>query len=105
MEDYSAKMCHLDVTNLHYYTFHPKSERPFKSVIRPRPGETPAEVMSNEREALGFSVITVREMMAKRLPLHRDNQDVKLPLYLATLTRSEKSLDIFKSIQPEPCHH
>jgi hypothetical protein len=49
--------------------------------------------MSNERVALCFSVITVRQMMAKRLPLHRGNQEGKLPLYLATLTRSEKSLD------------
>jgi hypothetical protein len=105
MEDYSAKICHLDMTNLQYYTFHPKSERHLKSVILQRPGETPAEVMSNEREALGFSVITVHQMMAKRLPLHRGNQDVKLPLYLATLTRSEKFLEKFKFVRPEPCHH
>jgi hypothetical protein len=105
MEDYSAKICRLDMTNLQYYTFHPKSERPLKSVIRQPPGETPAEVISNEREALGFSVITVHQMMAKHLPLHRSNQDVKLPLYLATLTRSEKSQEKFKFFRPEPCHH
>jgi hypothetical protein len=80
MADYSVTMCHFDVTNLHYYTIHPKSERPVKSVIRQRPGDTPKGGMSNETKGLDFSVITFHQMMAKHIPPHGSIQDFIIPL-------------------------
>jgi hypothetical protein len=52
MTDYSAIMRHSDAQNLPYYTFHPKSTKPMKAVIRHLPGNTPAEDISNEWVAL-----------------------------------------------------
>jgi hypothetical protein len=51
---------------LPYYTYHPRSQKHVKAVIRQLPGDTPAEDISNERMALGFSVVTVRQMTASR---------------------------------------
>jgi hypothetical protein len=66
MADYSAIKHHLEQNSLHFYTFHPKSEKPIKTVIRHLPGHTPAEHISNELVALKFSVISVRQMTASR---------------------------------------
>jgi hypothetical protein len=41
MADYSAIRAYFDSNQLHYYTFHPKYEKPIKAVIRQLPGGTP----------------------------------------------------------------
>jgi len=55
--DYSALMRHL--------------VKPVKAVIRPLPGDTPAEDISNELAASGYSVFSVRRMTYTR-PKHQD---------------------------------
>jgi hypothetical protein len=64
--DYSTILRRLDPRKVSYYTFHPKSLKPVKAVIRQLPGDAPAEDVSNELVALGYSVISVRQMLATR---------------------------------------
>jgi hypothetical protein len=66
MADYSAIRAHFDGRNLNYYTFHPKSEKPIKAVIRHLPIDTTAEDISNGLTELGFRVLSVRQMTANR---------------------------------------
>jgi len=66
MEDYVTLKKHLDQNQTHYYTFHPKAEKPIKAVIRHLPGETPAEDIANELLALGYKVHNVRQMTTTR---------------------------------------
>jgi hypothetical protein len=40
---YSAITRHFYPNNLHYFTFHPKSERPIKAAVRHPPSNTPAD--------------------------------------------------------------
>jgi hypothetical protein len=42
MADYVAIKRHFDHSQLSYFTFHPKCEKPIKSVIRHLPSDTPA---------------------------------------------------------------
>lgn len=64
--DYSAIMSHLGAGKLPYYTYHPKILKNMKAVIRPLPGDTPAEDITNELMALGFTIISVRQMSTSR---------------------------------------
>jgi hypothetical protein len=66
MADYLAIKRHFDLSQLGYFTFHPKSEKPIKAVIRHLPSDTPAEDISQELTALGFNVISVRQMTTSR---------------------------------------
>jgi hypothetical protein len=43
MADFSANRSHFGSNNLPYFTFHPKSQKPVKSVIRHLPVSFPAE--------------------------------------------------------------
>jgi hypothetical protein len=95
MADYSAIKHHLEQNILQFCTFHPKSEKPIKAAIRHLPGDTPAEDISNELVALGFSVISVQQMTANRQLPKGETQIVNLPLFPDTLARSEKSKEIF----------
>jgi hypothetical protein len=47
MADYSAIRAYFDSNALHYFTFHPKSEKHVKAVIRRLPNDTPAEDISS----------------------------------------------------------
>jgi hypothetical protein len=58
MADYSAMKSYLRKNNHHYFIFSPNSEKPIKAVIHHLPADTPAEVISNSLEDLGFNVIT-----------------------------------------------
>jgi hypothetical protein len=85
MADYSAIKHHLEQN-----TFHPKSEKPIKAVFRHLPGDTPAEDISNELVALGFSVISVRQMTASRQLPQGGTQIVNFSLFLVTLARNQR---------------
>jgi hypothetical protein len=52
--------------------FYPKSLRPVKAVIRHLSGNIPAEDISNELVALGFSVISVRQLAATKSSLREE---------------------------------
>jgi hypothetical protein len=90
MEDYLILKKHLDQNQTHYYTFHPKAEKPIKAVIRHLPGETPAEDIANELLASGYKVHNVRQMTSTRQQ-SGGSQPQALPLFLITLERNEKS--------------
>jgi hypothetical protein len=96
MADYAAVRAHLENKNLSYYTFHPKSEKPIKAVIRHLPSDTPAEDISNGLQDLGFSVISVRQMTANRQSPEGGSMKINLPLFLVTLCRNSTSPEIFK---------
>jgi hypothetical protein len=66
MVDYSAIRAHFDSQKYHYYTFHTKSEKPIKAVIRQLPTNTPAEDISSSLQDLGFSIINVKQMTSSR---------------------------------------
>jgi hypothetical protein len=98
MADYSAIMRHLDALNLPYFTYHSKSLKPVKAVIRHLPGDTPGEENSNELVALGFNIIIVRQITAsRRLPTHK-HLSLSPSLFMVTLAGNEKSPEIFKLI-------
>jgi len=90
MADYLAIKRYLE-QKIPFYTFHPKSVKPIKAVIRHLPGSIPAEDIAKELQALGFSIISVRQMTSKRL-----QAPPNLPLFLVTLPRSDKSQEIFQ---------
>jgi hypothetical protein len=60
-------------------------------VVRYLPDNTPAEYIANELLALGFKVISVRQMTSTR-----PQAPANLPLFLVTQPRGEKSQEIFK---------
>jgi hypothetical protein len=75
---YSAILRHLEARNLSFYTFHPYSLKPLKEIIVHLLGDTPAEDTSNELVALGFAVISVRQMIASN-PNLREEPTKNLP--------------------------
>jgi hypothetical protein len=96
MADYSAIKDHFDSKAFHYFTFHPKSEKPIKAVIRHLPMDTPAEDLSKGLQDLGFSVLSVKQMTASRPSPEGGSRTSNLPLFLITLTRNPKSQEIFQ---------
>jgi hypothetical protein len=69
-------MRHLDADNLHYHTFHSKSQMPIKAVIRHFASDTPTEDASNVLVTVGFSVVSVRQVTANRPLPHGDTQNI-----------------------------
>jgi hypothetical protein len=59
MADYLALTGHLYASTIPYCTFHPKSVKSVKAVIRHLPGDAATKDISDEIVALGFSVISV----------------------------------------------
>ncbi|XP_023714241.1 uncharacterized protein LOC111868088 [Cryptotermes secundus] len=95
MADFSAIKTFLESTNLSYFTFFPKSEKPIKAVIRHLPHNTPAEDISDGLMSLGFDVISVKQMTSRRTP-PEGTDNIYLPLFLITLPRTEKSQEVFR---------
>jgi hypothetical protein len=60
MKSYPAK------NNRHNFTFSPNSEKLIKAIIHHLPLDTPAEVISNSLEDLGFNVINMKQTTATR---------------------------------------
>jgi hypothetical protein len=93
--DYKAVKSFFETKSLSYYTFYPKVEKPIKAVICHLPIKTPAEDIADGLLDLGFDVISVRQMStARRSP--EGSTSITLPLFLVTLPRTAKSLDLFK---------
>ncbi|XP_023721037.1 uncharacterized protein LOC111871883 [Cryptotermes secundus] len=95
MADFLAIKNFLESTNLSYFTFFPKSEKPFKAVIRHLPHNTPAEDISDILVSLGFDVISVKQMISRLTP-PEGTKNTYLPLFLITLPRTEKSQEAFQ---------
>jgi hypothetical protein len=54
MADFSAIKFYLEEEKLNSFSFYPKNEKPFKTIILHIPIDTPAEDISNGLVALGF---------------------------------------------------
>jgi hypothetical protein len=66
MADYHAIKKHLEEKKIPYYTFHPKSVKPIKAIIRHLPGNNPAKDIAKELQAIGFTAISVWQLTSKR---------------------------------------
>jgi hypothetical protein len=96
MVDYSAMKSYPEENNLQYVTFPPNSEKSVKSQICHLHPDTPAEVVSNNLEALGFNIINVRQLTTSRRAQNGQIHVESLPLFLVTLTRNVTFQEIFK---------
>jgi hypothetical protein len=102
LADFQSVKSYFDQHRLFYSSFIPKSEKPFKAVIRHLPINIPAEDISDGLVNLGFDVISVKQMTTTRRSSPDDPKSIYLPLFLTTLPRSEKSQEIFRL--PSLCH-
>jgi hypothetical protein len=66
------------------FTFHPKSERPIKAIIRHLPSITPAEEIYEAMKELGFEVIGIKQMSSNRRTPPGGPKPTNLPLLLIT---------------------
>jgi hypothetical protein len=100
--DFQSAKSNFDSQNLSYYYFFPKSEKPRKEMIRHLPHNTPAEDISDGLVNLGFKVVSVKQMIATNRSPPEKSKLINLPLFLVTLPRTAKSLEIF--FLPSLCH-
>jgi hypothetical protein len=96
MMDYSAIRTFFDDQKYHYFTFHAKSEKPIKAVIRQLTSDTPAEDIASSLQDLGFRLISVKQMISSRPSPKTGANPTNLPLFLITLDRAVKPKYIFK---------
>jgi hypothetical protein len=61
--DFSTTCSHFESSNLPYFTFYSKSQKPIKAVIRHLPITTPAEDISDGFVDLGFDLTSVKYQM------------------------------------------
>jgi hypothetical protein len=99
MADYSAIRAYYDGRKLNYYTFHPKSEKPIKAVIRHLPRDRPAKDISNGLTELGFRVLSVRQMTANRRSPEGETQNLPVP---GDATQTRQVTRNFQAIIPVP---
>jgi hypothetical protein len=96
LADYKAIQTLLSNQGLNYFTFYIKSDKPIKAVVIHLPTNTSSEDITVALQELGYEVISVKQMTAKRPSPEGEATCISLPLFLVTLARSEKSQDIFK---------
>jgi hypothetical protein len=95
MVDYKATQNLLVQKGLPF-TFCTKGNKPVKAVIRHLPNNTSSEDITVALQELGYEVISVKQMTAKRPSPEGGVTCISLPLFLGTLARSQKSQDILK---------
>jgi hypothetical protein len=96
MGDYKTIQNLLSQKGLPFFTFYTKGNKPVKAVIRHLPNNTSSEDITVALQELGYEVISVKQITAKRPSPEEEVTLVFLPLFLITLVRNQKSLDIFK---------
>jgi hypothetical protein len=101
MADFEAVKFHFNNSNLSYYSFFPKSQKPVKAVIRHHPPNTPVDI-SEGLVNLGFDVVSVKQMTTTCRSSSDKTTARNLPLFLITLPRAAKSQEIFK--RASLCH-
>jgi hypothetical protein len=94
MADYSPIKEYLSSQNLNYFTFYSKSLKPIKAVIRHLPGNTPVEEIYEGLVELGIDILSVKHTYTTCRS--QGSSSTSLPLFLITLSRSEKSQEIYK---------
>jgi hypothetical protein len=80
---------------LTFFNFYRKGDKPIKAVIRHLSNNTSFEDIRVAFQELGYEVISVKHMTAKHPPPERGVTLLSLPVFLISLVRNEKSLDIF----------
>jgi hypothetical protein len=96
MADYKTIQNLLSQKGLPFFTFYTKGDKPIKAVIRHLSNNTSSEDITVALQEFGCEVISVKQMTAKHPSPEREVPLVSLPLFLITLVRYQKSLDIFK---------
>jgi hypothetical protein len=86
LADYKAIQTLLSNQGLNYYTFYTKPDKPNKAFMK----------HLLQLQELGYEVISVKQMTAKRPSPEGGATCISLPLSLVDLARSQKSQDIFK---------
>jgi hypothetical protein len=66
MANYKAMQNHLSQKGLPFFTFYTKGGKPVKAVNRHLPNNTSSEDIRVTLQELGYEVISVKQMMAKR---------------------------------------
>jgi acyl-CoA synthetase (NDP forming) len=87
----------LSQKGLPFFTFYTKGNKPVKAVMKHLPNNTSSEDITVALQELGYEVISVKQITAKRPSPENGVTLVPLPLFLFTLVRNQKSLDIFKA--------
>jgi hypothetical protein len=87
LADFTAVRSHLESRNPGYFTFHPKSLKPIKAVIRHLPLNTPAEDISKGLMNLGFDIISVKQMSTTHRSPSQGTISKNLPIFLITFSR------------------
>jgi hypothetical protein len=95
MSDYKTIQNLLSQKGLPFFTFCTKGNKSVNAVIRHLPNNTSSEDITVALQELGCEVISVKQMMAKHPSPEGGVTLVCLPLFLITLLRNQKSLDIF----------
>jgi hypothetical protein len=96
MADYKAIQNLLSQKGPPFFTFYTKGDKPVKAVKRHLHSNTSSEDITVALQELDYEVISVRHMMIKRPSPEGGVTLVSFPLFLITLVRNQKSLDIFK---------
>jgi hypothetical protein len=91
MADFSTICSHFNSNDLPHFMFYLKSQKPIKFVIWHLPVSIPAVDISGEFVNLGLNVISIKQM-----PTTHRSPAVNISLYLITLPRMSKSLEIFQ---------
>jgi hypothetical protein len=87
----------LSQKGLPFFTFYTIGDKPVKAVIRHFSNNTSSEDITVDLQEMGYEVFSVKEMTAKRPCPKGEVTLVSLPLFLITLVRNQKTLDIFKT--------
>jgi hypothetical protein len=95
--DYETIQNLLSQKGLPFFSFYTKGDKPVKAVIRHLPNNTSSEDITVPVQDLGYEVISVKQMTAKCPSPEGGVTLVSLPLFLITLVRNQKSLDMFKT--------
>jgi hypothetical protein len=93
--DFQSVKFHFDASNLFYYSFYLKYEKPMKAMIHHLPHNNPAGDISDGLVSLGFDVISVKQMTDSCRSPSDGLTTINLPLFLITLPRAAKSQEIF----------
>jgi hypothetical protein len=96
LADFAAVKSNLETQNLPCFTFYIKPLKAIKVIIHHLPVNTPVEDTSDELMGLGFNIFSVKQISSIRRSPSEGTPTKNLPLFLTTLSRAAKSLEIFR---------
>lgn len=89
-EDFRKVQALLDAEKIKFHTYMLKTDKPVKVIIRHLPTSTKPEAIQEELLAMDFPVTNVTQFKSRR-----DGEIKPIPIFLVTLTRTEKASDIY----------